>query len=152
MKTENDANIENHPIVDSDEQLFAFGSFEAKINGRLFFAPVIEAGDPDGDLGEFCDEFDAKVIEKLDVRGSSSEISGVETEAKNMLKFSSEARGVITETSAKQTVRQMMHLDPQCKQSKRKKEAARQACTIAKEIGWDDVIPDEENRHWYKLN
>jgi hypothetical protein len=144
--------VSDNPVVNSDEQLFTFGSFELKLNGKLCYCPVVEAGSPHGVFDEFVDEFDAEASEKIDAHGSSSELSGVETEAEDMMKVSSTGYGVMTETAAKRIVERMTHFDPQREPLERKKEAAQQACAVAEELGWDDVIPDEDDRNWYELN
>mgnify|MGYP002762247547 FL=1 len=163
-----EVNIENHPVIDSDEETFIFGQYEVKVNGEYCGCPVTDAFGISSDNGEYCgypvtdafginsdkydeftDEFDTEAGAKVDARGSDSDTTHVAIETENMMAFSSVLGGLMTETAAKRVIERLTRFDPTVEPSEKQKEAAQQACEIASELGWDEIIPDVDNRYWY---
>jgi len=145
-----EVNIENHPVIDSDEETFIFGTYEVKINGRYRGCPVTDAfGISSANYNEFIDEFDAEAGAKVDARGSDSDTTDVAKETENIITFSNRQCGMLTETAARRVIERLTRFDPTVEPSEKQKEAAQQACEIASELGWDEIIPDVDNRYWY---
>lgn len=148
MKT---VEVRDSTVLESDEQVFAFGAFLLDVNGETCRCPLREAYGAYGGFDEFTERFDAEAMSELEVH-YGNEMSGVETETEKTMEFPSTSPGVVTETAAKQIIERMTHFHPQHEPTEKQKETAKQACTVAKELGWDDAIPDEEDRIWYELN
>jgi len=148
MKT---VELRDSTVLESDEQVFAFGEFQFDVNGETCRCPLREAHGAYCGFDEFVEKFDAVAMSELEVH-NGNEMSGIETETDETMEFPSTSSGVVTETAAKQIIEQMTHFHPQIEPTEKQKETAKQACTVAKELGWDDAIPDEEDRIWYELN
>ncbi len=141
----------DHPIMDSEEELFVYNRNRVTVNGETYCCPVLDAVDTNNSFLSFIGLFDTKADTGIDVYSTVSDADGVLEETENMINFSHANGGLVTETAVRRIMMEITHFNEHIEPSKTEKDAARQACTVAKELGWDDIIPDEDERHWYDL-
>jgi len=141
----------DHPIVNSDEELFVYNRNEVIVNGEHYCCPVIDSSAHGLSFLNFIGLFDTKADTGIDVYSTVSDVDGVLEETENMINFSHINGGLLTETAVKKIIEEITHFNEHNEPSEEEKEAARQGCTVAKQLGWNDIIPDEDERHWYDL-
>jgi hypothetical protein len=150
--------VNDHSEIRGGANMFAYGAFELKVNGLYCRCPVTSTigrkrDNFYDDFEEFIHTFDSEVRYELKTNSGiyPPDDDEVHRKVDGIIAFSQVSGGIVTNTVAKEVIQRMMRLDRHREPPKPIKDAARQACIVAKELGWDDLIPDEEKRHWYEL-